>query len=253
MDIREFADKTARVATVVSSVPEINKIYRSWSVVEREHTRVIIDKIEKYDREIDFKISRTVRLVFMRASRNVVEVELPGKSVLRIVPAEEYLDYIYAVENKKTLELPLSVIAKYLEPKDELAEQVLNEIKNIECKTCYIEEVEPFRPSIYDKKEQTVIKSTKILNEVDKFIKQYSPGKIDIVYEELFYPVIVKPYYGYGEEVKYYNNAYVGVVEYYTGTVIAISSDMSVAAMERIYDMHDTLVRGVVRIVERFT
>ena len=252
MDIRVFADKTARVVTVVSSVPEINEIYRSWSVVEIKHTRVIIDKIEKYDREIDFTISRTVRLVFMRESRNVVEVELPCKSVLRIVPEKKHLDYIYAVGNKKTLELPLSAIAKYLEPKDELAEQVLNEIKNIECKTCYIEEVEPFRPSIYDEKEQTVIKGVKIQSEVDKFIKQYSPGKIDIVYEELFYPVIGKPYYGYGEETQYYNNAYVGVVEYYTGTVVAVSSDMTVAAMERMYDMYDTLIRGVVRIVERF-
>ena len=252
MDIRELADKTVRAVMVVSSVPEIDEIYRSWNSVEREHTRVIIDKIEKYDREIKFKISGTIRLVFMRASRNAVEVELPSNSVLRIVPEKEHLDYCFAVGNNKITELPLSAIAKYLKPKDALAEQVINEIRNVECKTCYIEEVEPFRPSIYDEKEQTIIKGVKIQNEVDKLIKQYSPGKIDIVYEELLYPVVGKPYYGYGEEVQYYNEAYLGVVEYYTGTYVAVSSDMSVAAMERMYDMYDTLVKGVVRIVERF-
>ena len=249
MRLEKFAEKTANMVNVLSYTPEIPEIKESYYSLMNEEL-YIIDKImnETSKNKAKFIAKKTIRAVIMKEARAIFEYEIPENSAITVY--REWNPTFYTYKYHKIIaflaeqEFLISSILEYLEPKNEVGERILKKLSEIECRTCYIEEVEPF--TLYEDKAGKMIHYYDVEDEIEDKIHEKIKGvkvkNIEIdTYEVIVYPVVRT-----GGKISY------DYKKLHTHNGRAVSSSMFEKIMDRFAEMHDTLVRGVVKIVERF-
>jgi len=240
LELEKFAEKTANMVKVISLVPVIPEIKASYSsLIYKEH-RAIANAFFTED-VAEMVAKKTIRVVIMEDVGTVYEYEIPENATLKIErewsPMFQFYMYTTKIEDFGVHRLIISSIVEYLEPKNKTGKTIIEKLSGTECKTCYVETVEPF--IVYEKD----VKKTYPYFDVERKIEEkIGDMKNNLTIEEYMVYKVIKT----GEKRDYFYD------ELYIDSTVVSTRSLIDKVMDRFSEMHDTLVRGVVRIVERF-
>ena len=246
MEIREFVEKYVRLVRFVNELDDTLK-----HDIETESSRAYTEP-EKYITITDtvvLKMKHTVRIVVIRGVRNVVAVEIPKDVTVEIkrlifsmfsktLPSP----VVYVKDAGETYSIPLTPVFEHAEPMDRESEKVAEKIREIECKVCYVEKAEPFIHDPY--KPHKKIYGEYIGKRIRKELEKLELKLLNVV-EGIVYPIL-----SYSRKEEYDSKllwTYGGGKE----APVVHAATMTDDIMDRFYDMHDTIVRGIIKIVEK--
>jgi len=237
--VEEFVRKVIGAVEVVSQIPpeaggKIGDKQFKTKVLEETAMLRVLEETEK----AIFEIKRTIRIVNHRYGKNIIAIELPEKAELEIT-AKTY-GSTFKISGNAIPSFPISSIIEYLNPKNTYAEKIIEEIIDLKCETCYIEEKDYFKHYTFE--PYRLLKIEEAIKNAENKVKN---KPVDIIYLKLVYPIVER------NRVISYKTDEVAITRL-AETRIYAPTVIEEDVLKRITEMFDTLVKGAIVIVERF-
>ena len=241
MEISEFVEKYVRLVRFVNELDDTLKYD-----ITRESAKAFTEPEKYITNTVSLKMKHTIRVVTTRGARDAVAVEIPKDAIVEIKRpifffSKSSSPAVYVKDAGETFNIPFTPIFEYAEPLNRESEKVAEKIREIECKVCYVEKANPFihDPRKLHKKIYGEYIQTRIRKELEKL-----ELKLFNVVEEIVYPILSYRRKEYDKKLLWTYGGYPpGVYGVYAET-------MTDDILERFSEMHDTMVRGIIKIVE---
>ena len=235
VDVEHFIKRTEALIRFVEEIPEeIDRtVYDMYGEILKKENEEILDVLKRENIEARFEAKETVRIVVMKMARFIREFEIGEDSTVKLTPG--YGDIFLTVGDADVVRFPISPIIEYLRPLNAVAYKVADRIRGIECKVCYVETAKPLK-----RFEGIIVSIPELEYDISTTVKP--KHTIDEIHEQLIYPEFPYEYKSVSLTIK-------TIYKKIDVRINHLSLDMS--EIRRLEEMHETMVRGIIKIVER--